>query len=179
MGVRKDGRRSAVLAPHLHRRYEVTHAGTGHQAAPPRPLPLPLHRLAPVVGLVHVLALQAHSAARRAQQASGAGLPPRVPPARGPPHPHPPPTPLPDPRAKGRRAGVRSGTCLEHRVLVVFDSGLGQDALGHIKVAVQRRLGQAGHRQARQHAEQLGRPADGPEGGSAGGGAVGRVAVQT
>ena len=42
---------------HLHGLGEVAHAGAGQQAAPPAPLPLLLHRLAPVVGLVHVLTL--------------------------------------------------------------------------------------------------------------------------
>lgn len=58
---RVEGSEHRCNAAHLHGCNKVLHAGAGQEAAPPRPLPLALHRLAPVVGLVHVLALQARS----------------------------------------------------------------------------------------------------------------------
>ncbi len=206
---RVEGSEHRCNAAHLHGCNKVLHAGAGQEAAPPRPLPLALHRLAPVVGLVHVLALQARStqhaadvttrpeagAAAGGQAAEGACLPASAAPVdlcaaqtqaneltkkasraivqiRPQTCPgscqtsavHPagafaavvpaglaePGIGKPDPLLCWQSAWHNA--CLENWVLVVLCSGLRQDARGHIKVAVQRRLGQAAHWHAGQHA---------------------------
>ena len=52
----------AASCPHLQRARQRVHALARHQAAPPRNLPLLLHAAAPIIGLMHVLPLQAQAA---------------------------------------------------------------------------------------------------------------------